>query len=125
MRISDWSSDVCSSDLVKDAIAAAGGQLHMWRLAIRPGKPVALGQIGAVPVFGLPGNPVAAALTFAFFAGPLLQRLGGYAPLCPRGFPVTADFAWDKKPGRREWLRVSLQRSEEHTSELQSLMRIS
>lgn len=97
-----------AEDHVKDAIAAAGGQLHLWRLAIRPGKPVALGQIGAVPVFGLPGNPVAAALTFAFFAGPLLQRLGGYAPLRPRGFPVAADFSYDKKPGRREWLRVSL-----------------
>jgi molybdopterin molybdotransferase len=97
-----------AEDHVKAAIAAAGGRLHLWRLAIRPGKPVALGQIGAVPVFGLPGNPVAAALTFAFFAGPLLQRLGGCDPSRPRGFPVVADFACAKKPGRREWLRVSL-----------------
>jgi molybdopterin molybdotransferase len=98
-----------AEDHVKDAIAAAGGRLHMWRLAIRPGKPVALGQIGAVPVIGLPGNPVAAALTFAFFARPLLQRLAGFTPLRPRSFPATADFACSKKPGRREWLRVSLQ----------------
>jgi molybdopterin molybdotransferase len=97
-----------AEDHVKDAIGAAGGRLHMWRLAIRPGKPVALGQIGTVPIVGLPGNPVAAALTFAFFAAPLLQRLGGYAALRPRGFPVTADFACTKKAGRREWLRVSL-----------------
>jgi len=95
-------------DHVKAAIAAAGGRLHVWRLAVRPGKPVALGQIGAVPLFGLPGNPVAAALTFCFFAGPLLQRLGGYQPVRPRSFPVVADFAYDKRTGRREWLRVSL-----------------
>lgn len=53
-------------DHVKAAIEMAGGQLHFWRLAIKPGRPVALGQIGHVPLFGLPGNPVAAMLTFSF-----------------------------------------------------------
>ncbi len=96
-------------DHVKAAIAAAGGRLHAWRLAIRPGKPVALGQVGAVPVIGLPGNPVAAALTFAFFAGPLLQKLGGYIPMPPRGFAVRSGFRWAKRAGLREWLRVSLE----------------
>lgn len=85
-------------DHVKAAIEMAGGQLHFWRLAIKPGRPVALGQIGHVPLFGLPGNPVAAMLTFSFFAAPLLQRLGGYAPRLPRAFPVRAGFSYRKKP---------------------------
>jgi molybdopterin molybdotransferase len=95
-------------DHVKAAIEAAGGRLHFWRLAIKPGRPVALGQIGRVPFFGLPGNPVAAMLTFAFFARPLLQRLAGATPVMPRSFPVTAGFAYRKKADRREWVRVSL-----------------
>lgn len=95
-------------DHVKPAIEAAGGRLHFWRLAIKPGRPVALGQIGQVPFFGLPGNPVAAMLTFAFFARPLLQRLGGAVPDMPRSFAVTAGFAYRKKADRREWVRVSL-----------------
>ena len=95
-------------DHVKAAIETAGGKLHFWRLAIKPGRPVALGQIGRVPFFGLPGNPVAAMLTFGFFARPLLQRLAGAVPETPRGFLVTAGFAYKKKADRREWVRVSL-----------------
>ncbi len=95
-------------DHVKAAIEAGGGRLHFWRLAIKPGRPVALGQIGGVPFFGLPGNPVAAMLTYGFFARPLLQLLAGADPETPRGFPVTAGFAYRKKADRREWVRVSL-----------------
>jgi molybdopterin molybdotransferase len=94
-------------DHVKAAIEAHGS-LHFWRLAIKPGRPVALGQIGAVPFFGLPGNPVAALLTYGFFARPLLQRLSGAVPVVPRSFPVTAGFLYKKKADRREWVRVSL-----------------
>lgn len=94
-------------DHVKAAIEA-NGSLHFWRLAIKPGRPVALGQIGGVPFFGLPGNPVAAMLTFGFFARPLLLRLGGMVPRPLRSFPVTAGFAYRKKADRREWVRVSL-----------------
>lgn len=95
-------------DHVKSAIEA-NGSLHFWRLAIKPGRPVALGQIGRVPFFGLPGNPVAAMLTFCFFARPLLQRLGGAAPVPPRGYPVASGFSYKKKADRREWVRVSLE----------------
>lgn len=94
-------------DHVKAAIEA-NGSLHFWRLAIKPGRPVALGQIGRVPFFGLPGNPVAAMLTFCFFARPLLQRLGGAMPVPPRGYPVVSGFRYKKKSDRREWVRVSL-----------------
>ncbi|MFN3401862.1 MAG: gephyrin-like molybdotransferase Glp [Ferrovibrio sp.] len=95
-------------DHVKAAIEMQG-RLDFWRLAIKPGRPVALGLIGRVPFFGLPGNPVAAMLTFCFFARPLLQRLNGALPRQPRSFPVTAGFSYKKKADRREWVRVSLQ----------------
>lgn len=95
-------------DHVKTAIEAHG-RLDFWRLAIKPGRPVALGMIGRVPFFGLPGNPVATLLTFCFFARPLLQRLNGALPSAPRSFPVTAGFAYKKKADRREWVRASLQ----------------
>lgn len=95
-------------DHVKAAIEMQG-RLDFWRLAIKPGRPVALGLVNGVPFFGLPGNPVAAMLTFCFFARPLLQRLNGALPSQPRSFPVTAGFAYKKKSDRREWVRVSLQ----------------
>jgi molybdopterin molybdotransferase len=86
------------------------GRLHFWRLAIKPGRPVALGQINGVPLIGLPGNPVAVFVTFAVIARPLILRLAGATPPPPRTFPVIAAFAYRKKPGRREYLRARLER---------------
>ncbi len=65
-------------DHVKSAIERLGS-LYFWRLAIKPGRPVALGQIGGVPLIGLPGNPVAAIVTFAVLARPLILKLAGAA----------------------------------------------
>ncbi len=96
-------------DHVKQAIERLGS-LHFWRLAIKPGRPVALGQIGGVPLIGLPGNPVAALVTFVVLARPLIFKLAGAAVTAPRLFPVRAGFAYRKKPGRREYVRASLQR---------------
>jgi molybdopterin molybdotransferase len=96
-------------DHVKPAIERLGS-LHFWRLAIKPGRPVALGQIAGVPLVGLPGNPVAALVTFVVLARPLILRLAGATASAPRLFPVRAGFAYRKKPGRREYVRASLQR---------------
>jgi molybdopterin molybdotransferase len=96
-------------DHVKAAVETLG-RLHFWRLAIKPGRPVALGQIGGVPLVGLPGNPVAALVTFIVVARPLILKLAGAEAFPPRLFPVRAGFAYRKKPGRREYVRVSLQR---------------
>jgi molybdopterin molybdotransferase len=95
------------ADHVKAAIEA-GGRLVFWRLAVKPGRPAAMGVIGGTPVVGLPGNPVAAVVTFLHLARPLVLRLAGAAaePL-PR-FAAVADFAYRKKAGRREYVRVSL-----------------
>ncbi len=96
-------------DHVRAAIQGAGS-LVFWRLAIKPGRPVALGIIGGTPLVGLPGNPVAAFITWASVLRPLVAALAGTrpAPLLP--MTVTAGFAYGKKPGRREYLRVHLER---------------
>lgn len=94
-------------DHLKAAIEAQG-RLNFWRLAIRPGRPLALGQIGRVPLIGLPGNPVAVVVTFALFARPLILGLGGASVLDPAHYQVRAAFDYKKKPGRREWLRARL-----------------
>ena len=94
-------------DHVRAAIEAAG-HLTFWRLAVKPGRPVAMGVVRGTPVLGLPGNPVAAMVTFLLVACPLALRLAGaeVGPLLR--VPAVADFVHRKKPGRREYLRVSL-----------------
>lgn len=105
-------------DHVKAAVEAAGN-LHFWRLAIKPGRPVALGQLrrpsgaGTVPLVGLPGNPVATMVTFLMVVRPLIERLMGWdAPEPPR-FPVRAAFDYKKKRDRREYVRVTLRTAED------------
>src|SRR5215470_3441095 len=87
-------------DHVRAAIERLG-RLDFWRLAIKPGRPVALGNIRGVPLIGLPGNPVAAALTFAIIGRPLILRLAGASEPLPATFRVRADFAHKKRAGRR------------------------
>jgi molybdopterin molybdotransferase len=97
-------------DHVKSAVERLG-TLHFWRLAIKPGRPVALGQVGGVPLIGLPGNPVAVVVTFLVLARPLIAKLAGATASEPRLFRIRAGFAYRKKPGRREYLRASLERN--------------
>ena len=98
-------------DHVKAAVEALG-KLHFWRLAIRPGRPVAMGQVGGVPFIGLPGNPVAVMVTFLLLARPLILRLSGAREIAPRLYRVAAGFAYAKKASRAEYLRASLERGE-------------
>jgi molybdopterin molybdotransferase len=95
-------------DHMKAAVEAQG-RLHFWRLAIKPGRPVAMGQVGRVPFVGLPGNPVAVMVTFLVLARPLILRLSGATDIAPRCFRAVAGFAYRKKPGRREYLRARLE----------------
>jgi len=90
------------------AVVEALGRLHLWRLAIKPGRPIALGQIGAAAFVGLPGNPVAVMVTFLNIVRPMILRLMGGTGLTPRHFRVPAGFSHSKKKDRREWLRASL-----------------
>lgn len=84
------------------------GSLAEWRIAIKPGRPLALGMWRGVPVFGLPGNPVAAFVCTLVFAAPAMRVLAGGAWKDPQGFDVPAAFSKSKKPGRREFLRARL-----------------
>jgi molybdopterin molybdotransferase len=95
-------------DHMKAAVEAQG-RLHFWRLAIKPGRPVAMGQVGRVPFLGLPGNPVAVMVTFLVLARPLILRLAGATDIAPRSFPAVSGFSYRKKPGRREYLRARLE----------------
>ncbi len=98
---------VGEEDHVRGAVERLG-HLHFWRLAIRPGRPLALGQIGNAAFVGIPGNPVAVMVTFLMFVRPLLFQLGGARVPAPHRYPVVADFAYKKKRGRREWLRARI-----------------
>jgi molybdopterin molybdotransferase len=97
-------------DHVKTAVDAQG-RLMLWRLAIKPGRPVAVGLVAGTPFVGLPGNPVAVYITLLFVVRPLLARLGGARYEPPLSWPVRAGFSYRKKAGRREFVRVSLVRS--------------
>ena len=110
------------ADYVRDAVEKVG-KLVFWRVAIKPGRPVAMGVIpGSSPgtsaaFMGLPGNPVAAFVTFARVARPLLLRLAGALPEPLIALPVRLSFAYKKKSGRREYVRVSLRRAADGTVE--------
>ena len=99
---------VGEEDHVRAAVESLG-QIHFWRLAIKPGRPVALGQIGRTPFVGLPGNPVAVMVTFLRFARPMIDRLSGASVHVPKPFPVRAGFDHRKKANRREWVRATLE----------------
>ncbi len=79
-----------------------------WRIALKPGRPLALGVWNETPVFGLPGNPVAALVCTMIFARPAFAVLGGEGWKEPQGFMVPAGFEKRKKPGRREYLRARI-----------------
>jgi molybdopterin molybdotransferase len=105
--ISSGGMSTGEEDRVKAAVEAQG-RLHFWRLAIKPGRPVAMGQIGRVPFMGLPGNPVAVMVTFLLLARPLVLRLSGATVTPPHRFRVTAGFDYKKRSNRREYVRARL-----------------
>src|SRR5256714_1459852 len=100
------------ADYVKEVLGAEGS-LVFWRVAIKPGRPVAMGVLRGTAFVGLPGNPVAVFVTFARIARPLLLRLAGAAPEPLIALPVVSGFAYKKKKGRREYVRVSLTRRDD------------
>ena len=97
---------VGEEDHVRAAVAASGG-LTLWRLAIKPGRPVALGQVAGTAFIGLPGNPAAAYVTALAVLKPLVLQLSGAQDAAP-AITVRSGFAREKRPGRREYLRVCL-----------------
>src|SRR5262249_30761406 len=89
------------------------GRLVLWRMAIKPGRPVAMGIIKGTPFIGLPGNPVASFVPFVHVVRPVVLALSGAAPAPILPMPVRAAFNYRKKSGRREYVRVSLRRADD------------
>jgi molybdopterin molybdotransferase len=95
-------------DFVREALERIGARLHLWQVSMRPGKPITFGTVGTVPVFGLPGNPVSAMVTFELFVRPALRKMGGHRQIFR---PTLTARALEpiKNPGqRRGYLRVTL-----------------
>ncbi|MBV1813242.1 molybdopterin molybdotransferase MoeA [Pseudomonas viridiflava] len=85
------------------------GELSLWKLAIKPGKPLTFGHFRGVPVIGLPGNPASTLVTFALLARAYLLRRQGVLDVTPLKFAVPAGFAWTRPGNRREYLRGRLE----------------
>ncbi|PYY81626.1 molybdopterin molybdenumtransferase MoeA [Pseudomonas sp. TKO26] len=85
------------------------GELTLWKLAIKPGKPLTVGHFRGVPVIGLPGNPASTLVTFALLARPYLLRRQGVQQVQPMRFQVPGGFVWPQPGNRREYLRGRLE----------------
>ena len=95
-------------DFVKEAFTRLGATLHLWRVSMRPGKPITFGSLGERPVFGLPGNPVSAMVTFELFVRPALRKMAGHARLTRPTVHARALAPIPNPGSRRGYLRVSL-----------------
>jgi molybdopterin molybdotransferase len=103
---------VGDEDHIKQAVERLGS-LYFWRLAIKPGRPVAFGQVAGIPFVGLPGNPVAAMVTFMCIARVLVLRLSGALDVTAPTYKVRAAFFFKGKGKRREWLRTRLEKDDD------------
>ena len=108
LLISSAGVSVGEFDFVREALTRLGAELHLWQVAMRPGKPITFGSLGPRPVFGLPGNPVSAMVTFELFVRPALRKMAGCRVLHRPTIQARA-LAPIPNPGRRRgYLRVTL-----------------
>jgi len=96
---------VGDADYVKPAVEAEGSLL-MWKIAMKPGRPLAFGRVRESAFIGLPGNPVSSFVTFLIFVRPFLLKTQGMREVAPRAIDARADFDWPEPDSRREFLRV-------------------
>lgn len=105
--ITSGGMSVGEEDHVKPAVEAEG-KLDMWRIAMKPGKPLAFGHVGDAAFIGLPGNPVSTLVTFLIFVRPFILKQQGATAVAPRTYTMRADFAWPQPDMRREFLRARI-----------------
>jgi molybdopterin molybdotransferase len=105
------------ADYVKAAVESVG-TLVFWRMAIKPGRPIAMGVIDGTPFIGLPGNPVASYVTFAYVARAAILALSGATMDLPAPVQARAAFMYKKKPGRREYVRATLRTARDGSIEV-------
>ena len=96
---------VGEEDHIKPAVQALG-ELNLWQIAIKPGKPFAYGRIGSAHFMGLPGNPVSSFITFLVLVRPFLLKIQGVRDFAAKSVALPAHFNWPKADKRREFLRV-------------------
>ncbi|MBU3055315.1 gephyrin-like molybdotransferase Glp [Pseudomonas indica] len=108
LLLSTGGVSVGEADFLGQVLREAG-ELALWKLAIKPGKPLTCGHYRGVPVIGLPGNPASTLVTFALLTRPYLLRRLGCAEVTPLRFSVPAGFTWTKPGNRREYLRARLE----------------
>jgi len=96
---------VGEEDHIKPAVQALG-ELNLWQIAIKPGKPFAYGKVGPAHFIGLPGNPVSSFVTFLLLVRPFLLKLQGANDVATKPIALPAHFTWPKADKRREFLRV-------------------
>jgi molybdopterin molybdotransferase len=105
--ISSGGVSVGEEDHIKAALERIG-KLEMWKVAVKPGKPLAYGRIGSADFLGLPGNPVSTLVTFCLFVRPFLLKRMGAVKLLPKRQPVRAGFDWPTAQNRREYPRARI-----------------
>jgi molybdopterin molybdotransferase len=106
--VSSGGMSVGEEDHVKQALERTG-ELEMWRVAVKPGKPLAYGRIHGADFIGLPGNPVSTLVTFCLFVRPFLLRRQGVSQVLPKPLSVPAAFRWPRPGRRREYVRARLE----------------
>lgn len=106
--VSSAGVSVGDHDHVRDALERAGARLHLWQVSMRPGKPITFGSLGRRPIFGLPGNPVSAMVTFELFVRPALLTLAGRRRVTRARLVCRALERIDNPGSRRGYLRVTL-----------------
>lgn len=119
LLVTTGGASVGDHDLVRPAIEAAGGSIDFWRIALRPGKPMMAGRIGATAMLGLPGNPVSAFVTALLFVRPLVAHLGGASDPLPRATSALLGDALPANNARTDYLRAELRDGRAYASTIQ------
>ncbi len=107
MIVSSGGVSVGDFDLVKDMLAAQG-EIDFWQVNMKPGKPLAFGHLGGVPMIGLPGNPVSSMISFELFGRPAIQKMLGQPLTGRRTVDACMEDAYQKTDDRRHYLRVQV-----------------
>ena len=111
--ISTGGVSVGEEDHIGNALATLG-RTAFWKIAMKPGKPFLFGEVNSTPLFGLPGNPVSALVTFCIFARPFLSAMQGGEFVKPRHWPVKAGFNMTRTSPRQQFLRATLVQEDDH-----------
>lgn len=107
--VSSGGVSVGDFDFVKDVLKEMGSEMRFWKVAMKPGKPLAFGVIGGKPAFGLPGNPISSMVAFEQFARPAILKMMGKREIFKRTFDALLTKPLKKKPGRMHFVRGMLE----------------